>query len=108
MKEMPYTKLPREQLIFRDILSVQRTVLANERNLLAFIRTALAFFIVGLSSIHFLESLAGTLAGGVFLVFSLVTLVVGIVRYRNVKMHYKDFMTFPLPERKISRGSRSS
>ena len=45
LRDEPYEKYPKEDLILRDWLAADRTELANERTFLAYIRTALAIIV---------------------------------------------------------------
>ncbi|HQL95003.1 MAG TPA: DUF202 domain-containing protein [Candidatus Hydrogenedentes bacterium] len=64
----------------RTGLAAERTVLAVERTLLAYVRTALAGVAVGGSSMTFLKGPAAFYGGAVFVVFSSLLLVFGVVR----------------------------
>ena len=57
MKKSSYSEYSREQLLLRDMLSLDRTILSNERNLLAHIRTSLAILVGGVTLIQFFENI---------------------------------------------------
>jgi putative membrane protein len=89
MKENPYAKFKRDSLILRDFLAIDRTVLANERTYLAYIRTALAMLILGISGVEFTHIVWIRVTGGSFVVLSIVTFVIGFVRYEKMKKQIK-------------------
>lgn len=89
MKENPYAKFKRDSLILRDFLDIDRTVLANERTYLAYIRTALAMLVLGISGVEFTHIVWIRVIGGSFVVFSIVTFVIGFVRYEKMKKQIK-------------------
>lgn len=84
MKENPYSKFNRDSLILRDFLAADRTVLANERTFLAYIRTALALVILGVTSIHFLESDFYKIIGIISIALGFLVLIIGIVHYQRM------------------------
>lgn len=85
MSESPYSKFTKEKLILRDQLAVDRTILANERTFLSYIRTALALFAAGVFSIKFFDSILIEVIGWVFVFSGIITLTIGIQRYRKMK-----------------------
>jgi putative membrane protein len=70
--------------VLRDLLAADRTRLANERTLLAYVRTAIGFVAAGAGLLYFFDVRAFEITGGLLVVASVVTLVIGIVRYRGV------------------------
>ncbi len=74
----------------RDYLALQRTVMANERTLLAYIRTSLAFFIVGCSLIKFFNLIITFILGFIFVIFSILILLIGLLRYKFFKSKMKN------------------
>jgi putative membrane protein len=85
MSENPYSKFNKEKLILRDRLAVDRTILANERTFLAYIRTALGFFAAGVLAIKFFDSISIEAIGWLFILLGIITLVIGLKKYREVK-----------------------
>ena len=80
-----YSRFRNDDLTLRDRLAVDRTVLANERTMLGYVRTAMAFLAMGASFLHFLPGIYPKIAGSVFMAVSLPLLVVGAVRYLQVR-----------------------
>ncbi len=66
-------------------LAAERTRLANHRTFLAYQRTALTLFVAGVTFIRFFDSLIVEIIGGVFVPVGIITIVVGIVRYRRTR-----------------------
>ncbi len=91
MNNDPYTRFKREELILRDYLAADRTVLANERTLMSYIRTSVALAAAGGSLIHFLESLAADIGGGLLLSLAAGILGVGLQRFIWYKRRLKNF-----------------
>ncbi len=91
-KSTPYEGLG-NQLILRDRLAADRTILSNERTFLAYIRTALTLFIAGLSFVHF-EILGSSIIDGticaIFVVLSIATFLVGLVRYKRMQVRTRE------------------
>jgi putative membrane protein len=81
MKLTPYEKFNEKDLILRDHLAIDRTRLANERSFLAYVRTALTLLITGLSLIKFFDTFTAQIVGWIFIVFGIITVILGIVRY---------------------------
>ena len=73
--------------VFLEKLAEVRTKQANERTLLAYMRTALTLVVGGLSFIRFFDNKIVEFTGWVFIPFGVITLVLGIVRYRNIRKH---------------------
>lgn len=81
----------KEQLILRDHLAMERTRLANERTLLSYIRTSLYLLLggVGLLSLKNFEELR--LPGYLSLVFSALFMLIGLLRFVQLKRQLKKF-----------------
>ena len=90
MNNDPYIRFKKEELILRDYLAADRTVLANERTLMAYIRTSVALAAAGGSLIHFLESLAANIGGGLLLALAAGILGVGLQRFIWYKRRLKN------------------
>jgi putative membrane protein len=85
---MPYSRYKPEELILRDWLARDRTVLANERTLLAYVRTTLMLWISAGTWIKVFGATVGNLIiGAVFGLLGLVSLVIGVWRFRIIKGH---------------------
>ncbi len=89
MIRQAYKLVSKSDLILRDQLAMDRTILANERTLLAYLRTALAFLVTGVGLIKFFQDLWIEILGVFSFLFSLITIVVGICRYRRYATVYK-------------------
>ena len=92
VSEPPYSKMIKEKLILRDYLAADRTVLANERTFLAYIRTALTLFAAGVTLIHFFDSVLIIMIGWILMPVGVVTLVIGLVRYRKIQRRIRNEM----------------
>lgn len=84
---------PKEEIILRDYLAMERTKLANERTLLSYIRTSLYLLIGGIALLQ-LEGFDDLkIVGRLALVLTVIFLVIGIFRFlklsRNLKNYYK-------------------
>jgi len=88
MNEKPYESFSHDEMILRDHLATDRTLLANERTLLAYVRTALAFIITGVGALKFFTSHFALVAGGVFLLLGLTTLIIGFWRFHTINKRY--------------------
>ncbi|MCI0494522.1 DUF202 domain-containing protein [candidate division KSB1 bacterium] len=92
MSQRSYQQFAESDLILRDRLALDRTVLANERTLLAYVRTALAFLITGIGFLKFFQEIVIEILGVIFCVCSMITLTVGLIRYRAYNKNFKkDF-----------------
>jgi len=85
MKDSPYLKFKKHDLILRDELAVDRTLLSNERTLLAYLRSGVALLIAGVSIIHFTHSGWFWIFGIGCIPTGIATSLVGIARYRRMK-----------------------
>ncbi len=73
-------------MILRDHLAYDRTVLANERTLLSYFRTSIALFAAGGTLIKVFPDEQGLIKlGTVLLALGLVVVVVGCIRFLQVK-----------------------
>ena len=71
--------------LVRDRLAMIRTELANERTILAYGRTAVVFGATGIGLVHLFESPALTWLGWAGIACAVVTMVLGIVRFRHAR-----------------------
>lgn len=85
MPDSPYSEIPKDRLILRDQLAIDRTILANERTFLAYIRTALALIATGGAAMRFFDSTLLEALGWIFITLGIITVVIGRFRYRKVK-----------------------
>lgn len=79
----------KEEIILRDHLAVERTKLANERTLLSYIRTSLYLVLGGIAFLGMKDLEEIRNLGFLSLAISAVLLVIGIVRYLQLKRHLK-------------------
>lgn len=70
--------------VLRDLLAADRTGLANERTLLAYVRTALGFVAAGAGLLYFSDVRALEIIGGLLILATVGTLLVGLIRYRRI------------------------
>ena len=80
----PYSRFEASELILRDELAIDRTLLANERTLLSYLRSGIALAIAGVSIIHFSHQAWFTAVGVACLPGGLVTVWIGIRKYRQM------------------------
>lgn len=85
MDDVPYSEVPHDELILRDVLALDRTMLANERTLLAYVRTGFGLMVVGLTFIQFLENAWMHLAGVLLVVCGVAVCGTGWRRFRHVQ-----------------------
>lgn len=85
MDDLPYSEVPHDELILRDVLALDRTMLANERTLLAYVRTGFGLMIVGLTFIQFLDNAWMHLVGDLLAISGLVVCGTGWRRFRFVQ-----------------------
>lgn len=81
----PYRRFPKENLILRDHLAIDRTTLANERTGLAYLRTAMAFLVSGAGLMKFYSGRAALVGGWLFIAAAAFTAGFGFLRYRRMK-----------------------
>lgn len=76
---------PKEEIILRDYLALERTKLANERTLLSYVRTTLYLILAGIAFLG-MEDLANISIMGYFSIsLSLIILAIGLIRYYQLK-----------------------
>lgn len=80
----------KEDIILRDHLAMERTKLANERTLLSYIRTSLYLFLGGIAFLGMRDFQEIKYLGYFSLCLSVIVLIVGIVRYIQLKKHVKE------------------
>lgn len=91
-KPVPVTQPTKQELqqvarrSLNDCLAVERTVMANERTLLAYIRTALGILVVSVTVVKLFTSQGMTILGYAGLVFGIICLTVGLMRFTDM-MH---------------------
>lgn len=92
-----------EEIILRDHLAMERTKLANERTLLSYIRTFLYLVLGGIAFLGMKDFNEIWYMGYFSLALSVILLVVGIVRFIQLKNHlkamYEPFYTKDSKER---------
>ncbi len=76
---------PKDELILRDFLALDRTVLANERTFLAWFRTAISMIAGGLAVVKFSNETLFLLGGIFLIVVGGVIGFIGIVRYIRIR-----------------------
>lgn len=81
---------PKEEIILRDHLAMERTKLANERTLLSYIRTSLYLLLGGIGLLGLKDFQDLRVVGYLSLSFSAILLIVGIYRYALLKRHLKQ------------------
>lgn len=83
-----------ERMILRDHLAMERTKLANERTLLSYLRSSLYLLLGGVGLIGIQEKMFEDLriVGYIALGLSVIFLVVGIIRYIQLKRHLHSFI----------------
>ncbi len=80
----------KDEIILRDHLAMERTKLANERTLLSYIRTSLYLILGGIAFLG-MDNLVEIRNLGYFsFVLSILILIVGIARFRQLKKHLKS------------------
>ncbi len=75
----------RARLDLRELLAASRSVLSNERTFLAYQRTALTQLAVAATFIRFFDHPALTVVGWLLVPASVVTIVLGVLRYRRMR-----------------------
>lgn len=87
---------PKEELILRDYLALERTKLANERTLLSYIRASLYLLIGGIALLQIEGFDDIKIIGNLALVLNVVLLAIGIFRFlklnKNLKEYYKRLL----------------
>lgn len=85
MDSSPPKKNLSTRLNLTEHLAAARSILANERTFLAYQRTALTELAVAATFIRFFDHPTLTVVGWVLVPASLVTMAMGIVRYRRMR-----------------------
>ncbi|WP_194766065.1 DUF202 domain-containing protein [Tamlana sp. I1] len=80
---------PDEKVILRDYLAIERTRLANERTLLSYIRSSLYLLIASFAFFELKAFPNFKYFALVCLVFCVIFLVIGVVRFRLLKKSLK-------------------
>ncbi|MBA4356220.1 MAG: DUF202 domain-containing protein [Humidesulfovibrio sp.] len=80
-----YQRFLGSRLGLREHLATARSILANERTFLAYQRTALTQLAVAATFIRFFDHPALTIVGWLLAPASLVTMALGLVRYRRMR-----------------------
>lgn len=82
-----------ERIILRDHLAMERTKLANERTLLSYLRSSLYLLLGGVGLVSIKNTMFEDIKviGYVAVVFSIIFLAIGIVRYIQLKRHLRNF-----------------
>ncbi|MFZ5518681.1 MAG: DUF202 domain-containing protein [Candidatus Zhuqueibacterota bacterium] len=84
MKDTPYSRFDRNDLILRDELALDRTLLANERTLLAYLRSGMALVIAGVTIMHFSVAFWFWIFGISCIPAGVITGYIGTVRFRKM------------------------
>lgn len=84
-REMNVYDFPKEELILRDFLALDRTILANERTFLAWFRTSLSLIAIGLTLIKFSADKIFFIGGFILLIIGLLAGGVGTRRYFRMR-----------------------
>lgn len=88
----------KEAIILRDHLSIERTKLANERTLMSYLRTSLYLVLGGIAFLGMQDLKEIRILGYLLLSLSLIVLVVGIVRFSQLRRHLRRIYA-PLQDR---------
>lgn len=92
----------KEEIILRDHLAIERTKLANERTLLTYIRTSIYLVLGGIAFLGMKDFEEIRYMGHLSLSLSIILLIVGIVRFIQLKKHiksmYEPFLSNELKE----------
>lgn len=84
MKDNPYERFSKCDLMLRDELAIDRTILANERTLLSYLRGSMALIIAGATFVHFIEFGMLRHIGMALVPIGLATGAIGVVKYRRM------------------------
>ena len=80
----------KEEIILRDHLAMERTKLANERTLLSYIRTSLYLLLGGIAFLGMNDLSDIRYLGYFSLSLSVVLLIIGIIRFLQLKKYIKS------------------
>ncbi|HEV7350398.1 DUF202 domain-containing protein [Telluribacter sp.] len=98
----------KEAIILRDHLAMERTKLANERTLLAYVRTSLYLLLGGTALLGLKDFEDLKYIGYISLILSIVMVVIGLVRFYQLKRQLKRFyhkLEEPAPESQETNAS---
>jgi putative membrane protein len=84
----------KEEIILRDHLAMERTKLANERTLLSYVRTSLYLLLGGLALIGLDDFKDLRILGNISLVVSVLLLLIGIIRFYQLRQQLRRFITY--------------
>lgn len=87
-----------EKIILRDHLAMERTRLANERTLLSYVRTSLYLLLGGLALIGLDDFDDLKILGFISLVVSAILLIIGFIRFYQLRQQLRRFFTNHLDE----------
>ena len=93
MADVPYQRIPPEEMSLRDYLAVERTVMANQRSFLACLRTMLSLVVAGASFIKFSGYRWMELVGWVLVSLGIVLAPIGTVRFLQMKRVIDEIKT---------------
>jgi len=82
-----------DEIILRDHLSMERTRLANERTLLSYLRTSLYMLLGGIAFLGMRDLEEVRNLGYFSLALSILLVVIGIIRFYQLKKHLKRMYT---------------
>lgn len=88
----------KEKIILRDHLALQRTKLANERTLLTYVRSALYLIIAGIAFLGMEDFRGMPYIGITCLGVSIIILIIGFVRFTQLKKQLNKIYKLPDPE----------
>lgn len=83
------TVSPREDLIIRDYLALDRTRLSNERSLLAYYRTGLTTLVSGVTGFNVFHDIVLRSTSMMLIICGVGIMVIGIVRYYRFRRRIK-------------------
>ncbi|MFP4555237.1 MAG: DUF202 domain-containing protein [Bacteroidales bacterium] len=85
---------PKEEIILRDYLALERTKLANERTLLAYSRTSVYMLLGGIAFLQLRDFTTIRWIGYVTISLSVILAIFGFIRFLQIKIrlnrYYKD------------------
>lgn len=81
----------KEDIILRDHLAMERTKLANERTLLSYLRTSLYLLLGGTAILGLKDFQDLKLLGYIALSLSALLIIIGTVRFLQLRKHLKRF-----------------
>ena len=81
----------KNEIILRDFLALERTKMANERTFMTYVRFAIFMIITATAFIRVDELKTLRYFGFVMIGFSVIILIVGFVRFRQLRNQLHDF-----------------